>query len=217
MKLLSNLNKDTHCIISHRYLTCFHPPSSKSGRKSPGGIFVRLAKATTSFFYVAVPRIFPKGDGGSYTNRDAEKERKMEREYPSLEGNRHSGDEVTGSGRILAWMSLEVIGRGEHPLCPPCPPPIFYTSRGCETPWNRGREVSSPVTTAASTLSPMDFQPIDIDTSFDTQLLRQTLFRSLIGIACSPLNFPGSGHFFWRGSTSVFFFFFFFRVILHFV
>lgn len=43
----------------------------------------------------------------------------MEREYPSLEGNRHSGDEVTGSGRILAWMSLEVIGRGEHPLLPP--------------------------------------------------------------------------------------------------
>lgn len=135
----------------------------------------------------------------------------------SLEGNRHSGDEVTGSGRILAWMSLEVIGRGEHPLRPPCPSPshFLYVPRVRDTGWNRGREVPPPVTTAASTFSPMDFQPIDIDTPrLLLLLLRQTLFRSLI--ARLPANFPRVGAFLER-VDECFFLFFFFRVILCFV
>lgn len=135
----------------------------------------------------------------------------------SLEGNRHSGDQVTGSGRILAWMSLEVIGRGEHPLRPPCPSPshFLYVPRVRDTGWNRGREVPPPVTTAASTFSPMDFQPIDIDTPrLLLLLLRQTLFRSLI--ARLPANFPRVGVFLER-IDECFFLFFFFRVILRFV
>lgn len=135
----------------------------------------------------------------------------------SLEGNRHSGDEVTGSGRILAWMSLEVIGRGEHPLRPPCPSPshFLYVPRVRDTGWNRGREVPPPVTTAASTFSPMDFQPIDIDTPrLLLLLLRQTLFRSLI--ARLPANFPWVDVFL-EEVDECFFLFFFFRVILCFV
>lgn len=128
----------------------------------------------------------------------------------SLEGNRHSGDQVTGSGRILAWMSLEVIGRGEHPLRPPCPSPshFLYVPRVRDTGWNRGREVPPPVTTAASTFSPMDFQPIDIDTPrLLLLLLRQTLFRSLI--ARLPANFPRVGAFLERVDECFFLFFFF--------
>lgn len=136
----------------------------------------------------------------------------------SLEGNRHSGDEVTGSGRILAWMSLEVIGRGEHPLRPPClsPSHFLYVPRVRDTGWNRGREVPPPVTTAASTFSPMDFQPIDIDTPrLLLLLLRQTLFRSLIARLLG--EFSSSGRFF-GGNRRVFLpFFFFFYVILCFV
>lgn len=128
----------------------------------------------------------------------------------SLEGNRHSGDQVTGSGRILAWMSLEVIGRGEHPLRPPCPSPshFLYVPRVRDTGWNRGREVPPPITTAASTFSPMDFQPIDIDTPrLLLLLLRQTLFRSLI--ARLPANFPWVDVFLEEVDECFFLFFFF--------
>lgn len=166
-------------------------------RKSLEGIFVRLAKAATSFFHVAVPRIFP-WEWGSYTNWRAHAQTYTNVGVRACTASK--GIDTAGwSDRKWKDISLDVT-RGNRKRWATPPFPLFYTSRGCETPWNR-KEVS-PVTTAVPLLRfhRWIFQPISIP-PFVLSLLRYPNFISFINATNSFIWILALAIHFGRGLT----------------